>query len=184
MTESDEIQVWDPLVRACHWTLVVGFFTAYATEDLLDVHVWSGYLVLALVVLRTVWGFIGSRYARFSDFIYSPAAVLANLKEIVLFHPKRYLGHTPAGGAMVILLLLGLLGTTVTGVMLYGAAEHAGPLASAMTGISKDALEEPHELLANFTLVLIALHIVGVIVASFTHRENLVRSMLNGRKRV
>ena len=183
MNREDGVLVWDLGVRLSHWTTAVGFFVAYLTEDLLAPHVWSGYLVLALVVFRIVWGFVGSKYARFSDFVYPPSTVLTNLKEIVLAHPKRYLGHSPAGGAMVILLLSGLLGTIVTGVMLYGADQHAGPLAGAMSGVNKDLLKEPHEFLANLTLGLVGLHILGVIAASLTHKENLVRAMLTGRKR-
>ncbi len=184
MNREKDVVVWDPAVRVFHWAVVAGFIVAYLTEDLLTPHVWSGYLVLALVVFRIMWGFMGSTHARFGDFLYPPATVLANLKEIVLGHPRRYLGHSPAGGAMVVLLLLSLLGTTVTGVMLYGADQHAGPLAGSMSGVSKDLLKEPHEFLANLTLGLVALHVLGVIAASVAHKENLVRAMLTGRKRV
>ena len=182
MEQPNTVAVWDPAVRVFHWTTAVLFFVAYFTEDLLTPHVWAGYAVLVLVALRIVWGFVGPEHARFRDFTYPPSVVLANLKDILLAHPRRYLGHSPAGGAMVILLLAGLLATTVTGVMLYGASQHAGPLASAMQGISKRTLKEPHELLANITLGLAGLHIAGVIAASVMHRENLARAMLTGRK--
>ncbi len=183
MSREEGVLVWDLPVRVSHWTTACGFFVAYLTEDFLIPHVWSGYLVLALVLFRIAWGIVGSKYARFGDFVYGPSTVLTNLKDIVLAHPKRYLGHSPAGGAMVVLLLAGLLGTTVSGVMLYGADQHAGPLAGAMSGISKDLLKEPHEFLANLTLGLVGLHILGVIAASLTHKENLMRAMLTGRKR-
>ncbi len=183
MQGQNEVKVWDPLVRIVHWGLVVTFFTAYAIEEPEAIHVWVGYAVLVLALVRVVWGFVGTPHARFPDFVYGPGTVLGNLKDIVLMHPKRYLGHSPAGGAMVVLLLLGLLGTTVTGVMLYGADEHAGPLAGWMAGVSEHALEEPHEVLANVTLALVIVHIAGVIVASLTHKENLARAMITGRKR-
>ncbi len=184
MKRAEGVLVWDPEVRLFHWVTAMSFFVAYFTEDLLTPHVWAGYVVLALVVFRILWGFIGSEHARFRDFTYPPSAVLSNLKDIVLAHPRRYLGHSPAGGAMVLLLLLlFLLATTVTGVMLYGAGEHAGPLASAMIGINKRTLKEPHELLANITLGLVMLHIAGVIAAGVMHKENLARAMLTGRKR-
>src|SRR5512146_2385405 len=140
MTQGQsEVKVWDPLVRIVHWGLVVSFFTAYAIEEPEAVHVWVGYAVLALALVRVLWGLVGTPHARFSDFVYGPATVLGNLKDIVLMHPKRYLGHSPAVGAMAVLLLLGLLATAVTGVMLYGADEQAGPLAGWMTGVSEDA---------------------------------------------
>lgn len=183
MNRGNEIPVWDPAVRLFHWLVAAGFFVAYITEDLLTPHVWAGYVVLVLVLFRIVWGLVGPKHARFSDFAYPPGVILANLKDILFAHPKRYLGHSPAGGAMVIALLLGLLGTAVTGVMLYGADKHAGPLASAMSGVSKDLIEEPHEILANITLTLVVVHIIGVIVASVMHHENLARAMLTGRKR-
>ena len=115
MTESSEIRVWDPLVRFFHWSLVTAFFIAYLTEDdLLTVHSWAGYLIFSLLIIRLVWGFIGTRYARFSDFVYSPGNVIQFLKDTLHLRAKRYLGHNPAGGAMVILLIISLLMTTTT----------------------------------------------------------------------
>jgi cytochrome b len=187
MSEPSGIKVWDPLVRVGHWTLVAAFFTAWFSEDLLGLHVWAGYVVLAVAAVRVAWGFIGTRYARFSDFVRPPRAVWRNLRDIALMRPEHFAGHSPAGGAMVVALLLGLAATCVTGVALYGTAEGAGPLAGAMSGASgriEHWLEETHEFFANLTLWLVALHVVGVVLASFTHRENLVRSMLNGRKKI
>ena len=179
--------VWDLLVRVFHWVLVVGFFTAYLVEpEDSPAHVWAGYVVLALVLFRILWGFVGSRHARFSDFAYSPSAVLSYLKDAVRFRARRYLGHSPGGGAMVFLLLLALLATTVTGLMTYGADQHAGPLATWMAGMSEqdaESLEELHEVLANVTLGLVVLHLVGVVVASLSHHENLVKAMFTGYKR-
>lgn len=200
MERTNGIKVWDPLVRIFHWALVVAFVTAYATgEDLHEVHEWMGYTVLGLVVFRVVWGFVGPAHARFADFLQGPAEVLRNLKDVVLMHPKRYLGHSPAGGAMVILLLALLAATTVTGIITDEQRERAGPETAAATqpaahdsrGESKGAeddedspIEEVHEVLANVTLALVLLHILGVVLASFAHRENLVASMFSGRKRV
>ena len=187
MSATEQTQVWDPLVRILHWFLVVAFFTAYFVEPEDGViHVLAGYTVLGLVLIRVVWGFVGSEHARFSDFVYRPSVVLRYLADTVRFRAKRYLGHSPAGGAMVIVLLIALLATTVSGLVVYGADEHAGPLASWMAGVSDqtgDALEEVHEVMANATLTLVLLHVVGVAIASLSHRENLVRSMFTGRKR-
>ena len=185
-----ETTVWDPLVRAGHWLLFAGFFVAYLTEDdLLTVHVWAGYLVGAVVVVRVVWGFVGPRRARFADFVDRPAAALAYLAGLLRGQARRYLGHSPAGGAMVVALLVGLALTVATGLALYAEAENAGPLAGIVAARPAaglrggSVLEEAHELLANLSLLLVVLHVAGVALASFMHRENLVRAMLTGRKR-
>jgi cytochrome b len=200
------IRVWDVFVRLFHWSVAVGFFIAYFTEDgPLTLHVWAGYVVGALVVLRIVWGFIGPEHARFSSFIYPPGTVLRYLWDLLLGRARRYLGHSPGGGAMVLLLLIGLLGTVGTGLVLYGIEEKAGPLAplvssGSLSGQTQRALEqgdedyeaaegsgevweEFHEVLANVMLVLVFLHVAGVLLASYVHRENLTRAMITGRKR-
>jgi cytochrome b len=181
------LRIWDPLVRIFHWSLALAFALAYIVEDeLLDVHVWAGYLVLTLIAVRLVWGLIGSRHARFSDFVRGPRQVIGYLRDAVRLKAPRYLGHNPAGGAMVVALLLLLASTGLTGMALYGAQELSGPLAPMLSGASPalgEALEETHELLANLTLLFIALHLAGVLFSSLAHRENLVLSMFTGRKR-
>jgi cytochrome b len=182
-----EVRVWDPLVRIFHWSLVAAFATAFIVEDdLLGVHVWAGYLVLALVAVRLVWGLVGTRHARFSDFVRSPSTVLAYLGDALRLRAGRFLGHNPAGGAMVVALLLLVGATGLCGLALYGAQELSGPLAPLMSGLSPawgEALEETHEVLANLTLAVIVVHVAGVIFSSLSHRENLIWSMFTGRKR-
>ncbi len=186
MTESPQIKVWDPLVRFFHWALVSAFIIAYITEDdLLTIHSWAGYLILTLLSIRFVWGFIGTRYARFSDFAYGPTNIIQFLKDTLRLSAKRYLGHNPAGGAMVFLLMLSLLITTTSGVVLLGAEEHAGPVAhwfAQPESMWADVLEEVHEFFANFTLFLVFVHIAGVLVESLIHKENLVSAMISGFK--
>ena len=184
---TNQIKVWDPLVRVFHWSLVAAFATAFVVEDdLLGVHVWAGYLVLALIAVRLVWGFIGTRHARFSDFVRGPRQVIGYLGDAVRFNAKRYLGHNPAGGAMVVALLLLVALTGLSGMALYGAQELSGPLAPLLSGLPApwgEALEETHEVLANLTLACIVAHVAGVLFSSLSHRENLIGSMFTGVKR-
>ena len=186
MIKPSQIKVWDPVVRFFHWSLVSAFFIAYITEeDLLSVHTWAGYLIAGLLVIRIIWGFTGTHYARFSDFVHSPSTIIQFLKNTLALRAKRYLGHNPAGGAMVMLLIFSLLATTTSGILLLGAEEQAGPVAHWFTqagGFWGKALEELHEFFANFTLLLVFIHIAGVIVESLIHKENLVSAMLNGFK--
>lgn len=186
METEKRIVVWDPFVRIFHWGLVVAFFVAYITEeDLLTVHTLAGYVVLGLIVLRLVWGFIGSPHARFSDFTYSPASIRKFITDTIFLRARRYIGHNPAGGAMVFLLLVSLLLTVFSGLAVYGA-EGEGPLAFMLAGSGEtieEIFEEIHEFFANFTLLLVFIHVSGVVIESFIHRENLVASMMHGYKR-
>ena len=207
MTTSNEIKVWDPLVRIFHWSLVAAFTIAYLSEDdWQSLHVWAGYTVAGLVAFRLLWGFVGSEHARFRDFVFSPATVFGYIKDLVALRAKRYIGHNPAGGAMVIALLISLAATTLTGMQLYAVEENRGPFAAiTVEGISpigtamadedeyeygegregkegEELWEELHEFFANFTLLLVFLHIAGVVVSSFAHGENLPRAMVTGKK--
>lgn len=184
---ADLVAVWDPLVRLFHWSLAAGFLVAYLTEDdLLAVHVWAGYVLLGLISIRLLWGLVGPRYARWKDFIKSPAETLGYLRDAVRFSTTRHIGHNPAGGAMVVALLLTLAATGVSGLALYGTQELSGPLAPLVSGLPAHwghLLENIHEVLANLTLLLVAVHLAGVALSSLEHRENLVRSMITGKKR-
>ena len=184
MTPIPQAYVWDPFVRIFHWGLVAAFAVAYLTEDdLLDVHVWAGYIVGGLILARLVWGFTGPRHARFSDFVSGPGTSIRYIRDMLLFRGERHLGHSPGGGAMVILLLILIAATVVTGLIVYGGEEQAGPLAGSVSGATAENLEDVHELLANVTLGFVAVHILAVIYASVVYRENLVRSMVTGYKR-
>lgn len=172
-TPPAEVAVWDIFVRMFHWSLVVGFAIAWITADEWDnLHQWAGYAASALIAMRIVWGFVGSKHARFSDFVRSPAEVFSYLADILRGGERRYLGHNPAGGAMVVALLLGICGLGLSGWLMT---------TDAMWGVKW--IKEVHEIIANIVLGLVALHIAGVVFASFSHRENLVRAMITGRKR-
>lgn len=190
MEKAGDIKVWDLFVRVFHWTLVVGFFTAYLIEDeMLGLHVWAGYLIFSLVVLRIVWGLLGSAHARFGDFVHGPGEVFRYVKQVITLRAPRHIGHNPAGGAMIVLLLMSLVLISLSGMVLYGAETQTGLLGdiAATLGVTgeqgAEALEEVHEFFANLTLVLVVIHVSGVLFESLLHGENLVRSMLTGRKR-
>ncbi len=186
--KESQVKVWDLLVRGFHWSLATSFLVAYLTEDdYLSIHVWAGYTIIALVTIRLIWGFIGTRYARWSDFVKPPSEVIQYLKDAVNFKAARHIGHNPAGGAMVVALIISLLATTISGLAVYGGQELSGPMASMLSGIPESwahTLEEIHETLANLTLLLIFLHLAGVAFASIQHHENLVRSMITGFKNI
>lgn len=167
------VRVWDPVVRIFHWGTAGLFVLAYATGDEIEwLHLAAGYGIVALLVLRVIWGVIGSRHARFSDFVRGPRQVRAYLADMARLRAARHIGHNPAGGAMVIALMLMLTGIGVSGHLMT-----TDPFWGA------EWMEELHEALVHAVLVLIALHVVGVIVTSLEHGENLVGAMITGRKR-
>lgn len=185
MESPQLIKVWDLPLRIFHWLLVAGFFIAYLTEDeLLNVHVWAGYLVLALIIFRLIWGFISNNeYARFTNFLCSSAKSFAYLKDVIALKANRYLGHNPAGAAMIAMLIVSLLITVASGLIVYAADQNLGPLAGMVDTSNEKFWEEVHEIAANSTLALIFVHVAGVIFESVIHRESLVKAMLNGYKK-
>ncbi|MCK5640611.1 MAG: cytochrome b/b6 domain-containing protein [Gammaproteobacteria bacterium] len=184
---STEVRVWDPLVRIFHWTLVVSFIAAYLSGDEIEwLHTNAGYIILGLLCIRIVWGIIGSQYARFSDFVYSPAIVKAYLKDLFKLQATRYLGHNPAGGYMVVTMMILLLLTTLSGMTLYGIDEGEGPFSNLHTASHfwEEVFEEIHEFFSNLTLLMVFIHILGVMLSSALHNENLTRAMASGKKSV
>ncbi len=180
---ANRVLVWDLSLRIFHWLLVAAFIVAYLSEDdWLTVHVWAGYTVGGLLLFRLVWGFIGGRYARFSDFLCSPWTAWCYLRQALALKARRYLGHNPAGAWMIVMLLLALLLTTVSGLAVYAADQGAGPLRGWVNPRYEELWEEVHEVSANFTLALVIFHVLGVLLESFVHGENLVRAMWHGYK--
>jgi cytochrome b len=174
---------WDPLVRLFHWSLVVFFFLAYILEgDWLSLHTHAGYTVALLVMFRLVWGAIGSKHAQFRDFVASPHSVISYLQQLASGETPPRRGHDPAGAVMILALLLCLTLVTLSGMSLY-ALEGSGPLAG--TSVSRwpgPLLEQVHGFLADLTVVLVGLHVLGVLVISWRHRENLIKAMFTGGK--
>lgn len=170
------ILVWDWPTRLGHWLMAACFVTAYVTGDSEEwrlVHVMAGGGLAGIIVFRLLWGFIGSRHARFIDFIDTPLAAWGYLKSQLTDQPQHFTGHNPAGGyAVLFLLVLGLF-AVMTGWPLY---QELGE------GWAEEVLEELHEGVVNFMLFIVLVHLAGVAVGSFAHRENLPRAMLTGFK--
>lgn len=185
MPATNSIAVWDPLVRVFHWTLVVAFAFAFVTgDDWTQPHTMAGYAIGVLVAVRLVWGFVGTRHARFSDFVHGPRAVRDYFSELLSGTAPRDLGHNPAGGAMIVLLLAMLVLTVLSGLALEATETATGPLAGLIprSYFWQEFYEEGHEVGANFTVLLVAIHISAVLLSSWLHGENLVRAMITGRK--
>jgi cytochrome b len=169
---TQRVLVWDVPTRLFHWLQVLAFSAAYLTafsERMRNYHVALGYILLGLLVFRLLWGFIGTRYARFGSFLFNPKEIVVYLLAMARRKPAHYLGHNPAGSVSVWLLLgLGLF-VCVTGVL-------------ALQDDASDLVVEMHAISTNIMLGLIVLHLIGVLVSSILYRENLVRSMLTGFK--
>ncbi|MFS8044093.1 cytochrome b/b6 domain-containing protein [Xanthobacter sp. AM33] len=169
----DTVPVWDPLVRLFHWTVVLGIIlNSFALEGGKSAHRYVGYVIAAALAVRIVWGVIGSRHARFSNFVTSPWAVLSHLRAVVARRDRRYVGHNPAGGAMA-LALMGL----ITLACLTGWMQTL----DIFWGV--EWVQEAHEITANLILAMAAVHVLSAIAESVVHRENLPLAMITGRKR-
>lgn len=166
-----EVRIWDLFVRVFHWGTVALFATAFLSSDDKWLHEPVGYALLALVLARIVWGFSGGRYARFASFVASPAGVLRYLRLLRAGTAPRHLGHNPAGGAMIVLLLAMLIVVAGSGWMTETDRWFGVPW-----------VDHLHHLSAHLLLVLVGIHVLGVVVSSVLHRENLVRAMITGRK--
>lgn len=167
------ITVWDPLVRLFHWSLVVSFAVAWlSADDLADLHEWAGYTAAALIALRLVWGVVGSNYAQFRQFVRSPGTIMNFVRALWRRQEPRYIGHNPLGSLMILALIAAMTITALTGWM-YTLDAFWG----------EEWVEETHEAVANLMLGMVAIHITGVMYASYVHKENLVRAMFTGKKR-
>ena len=177
--------IWDLLVRVFHWALAVFFLLAYSLAgSRLSLHVHVGYTVGLLVLFRIIWGVIGSDPARFANFLVTPQKSLRYLLEMVSGSSVHFLGHNPAGAAMIVALLSCLLATTLSGIALF-ALEGSGPLANTFVATWPGGLlANVHDLAADICLVLVILHVFGVFISSVFNKENLIKSMITGKKKI
>lgn len=169
---NDTVKVWDPLIRVFHWLLAGCFIAAFLVEEGETAHRWLGYTMLALVAIRIVWGFVGSRHARFTDWVRGPRTVARYLRERAAGRTRRHLGHNPAAAVMILTLLAGVAVVATTGWL---------QTTDRFWGV--EWVEEVHELTAYGMLGLVGLHALAAVVESFHYRENLIAALIHGRKR-
>jgi cytochrome b len=184
---ADSVKVWDRFLRFFHWTLVLCFATAFVSGEIhaSTIHVLMGYVLCVLLAARVYWGFKGSEYARFKAFIYPIREALEYLRSMLKGNPRHYYGHNPAG-ALMVFTMFGLLALIfVSGLLTLGTIDFEGPLAFLANRVSDDlsyVFRHLHEFLPHVALGLVVLHLLGVLVGSIQHKENLVRAMLTGKK--
>jgi cytochrome b len=180
----NRVKVWDLAVRASHLlfgVLVLGAFLTADEDESTPLHARLGLLLLGVVLFRLVWGVVGTRHARFTDFVRPPREVLAALREMVRGAPRHFLGHNPVGAVMVVALLAAMLVVTLTGVVISLGPEWSGPL--ALSKGAAHAVKEVHEAAAWSLPVLLALHVAGALVSSVLEKQNLLWGMVTGYKR-
>lgn len=171
-TRKHRIRVWDAVVRSSHWMMAGGFAIAWLSaesERLQLVHIAAGSIVFAVALFRILWGIIGSRHARFSQFVRGPGAAWDYLKRLFSMRPSHTTGHNPAGGLAILALLALALLAPLSGWLTYQ---------QVMDGL----FSELHEGLASIMLFVIVIHLAGVFIGSLLHGENLVSAMVNGWK--
>ncbi len=189
VVESDAIehrQVWDLPVRLFHWTLVTAFIASYVTNKLgiayFKYHVWCGYTVIVLVCFRILWGFVGTRHARFRNFVRGPVATGRYLLGLMRGRGRRYPGHNPLGALMVLALLLTLLAQALTGLFANDEIVNTGPLYGYVSNARSLWLTSLHRLLFDWIFAAVVIHVLAVLAHHIARKEKLVRAMLTGRK--
>lgn len=167
------VRVWDPIVRIFHWTVALGVFANLTVlRNLETQHIYVGYVIVAALLVRLVWGFVARGHARFASFVPTPRALLGYIRLLLKGREPRYLGHNPAGAAMMV-ALMGLVSIIGLTGWLMGTDRFWGVR----------WVEVVHETSANVLIVAALLHVVGAIVESVRHKENLPLSMVTGTKR-
>jgi cytochrome b len=182
------VLIWDLPTRIFHWLLVLGVATSYLTGGeegwLFVVHTASGYLIAVLLLFRLIWGLIGSPRSRFRDFVHGRRTVADYVRSLLALRPPRYIGHNPLGGWMVILMLIVLSITMVTGLFSGEEGEGAGLLFPWIAAPGSEGLAEVHEVFANIIVILAVIHVCGVLADWWLTRENLVSAMIFGSKQL
>jgi cytochrome b len=181
---SRAVVVWDGPIRLFHWLAAALVAAAYATWRLnwMNWHGRVGDALLALLLFRLLWGVFGSETARFSRFVVSPPTVVRHLKLSLLREPDRQVGHNPAGGWMVLLLLVLLLAETLTGLYVANDIADVGPLTEVVPARVADAIDAAHAIVWDLLLAAIVLHVLAIVAYAAAKGQNLLHPMVSGRK--
>ncbi|ONG47741.1 hydrogenase [Pseudoroseomonas deserti] len=181
-----KVKVWDGWVRAGHWLLagLIGLSWWSAETGRMELHLTSGYLILSYLLFRLAWGFLGSETARFRQFLRSPLAALGHLGHLFRREPDREIGHNAAGGWMVLALLAVLLAQAGSGLFADDDILTRGPLAGFVSGETSYFLTTLHGWTFNLILALVGLHVAVVLLYALAKRQDLVRPMVTGSKRL
>lgn len=183
------MKVWDAVIRLFHWTLVAGLVTAYISGEVhaSEIHVLTGYALCVLLAIRAYWGFKGSEYARFRSFIFPASETRAYVRSMFEGHPGHYFGHNPAGALSVFALLATVALLLITGLATLSVIDFEGPLlfmANLVSDETSYSIRHIHEFIPTVGLALVAFHLMGVVAGSIQHRENLVKAMITGKKKL
>jgi len=182
---NNTVRIWDLPVRINHWLVVLSFSIAFLTHDsdrFLFFHILNGYIFGLLIIFRLIWGVTGTQYAKFNSFNFSLGSGINYLKGLMNGTAMRYIGHNPAGGwAIFIILTLGFL-LVLTGIIVEAGEENYGIFAPYVPYSLAQVVRGPHEIIAFLLLAIVAIHVIGVISESVFHKENLVWSMISGNK--
>jgi len=177
MKENKKTRVYDWPTRIFHWLFAFLFLGAYLIVKIADdenplftLHMMAGLTIAFILVLRVIWGFTGTSYARFSSFKMNPIEFIQYLKDAIITKTRRYLGHNPASSYAAVVMFTCAAGLAITGIMMTGGNE-------------SDFYEETHELLANIFLITVIAHVGGIIYHNIKHRDSLWSSMIDGKKK-
>ena len=180
------VLVWDLPTRLFHWLLVITVGTSFLTGkmggNVMQYHEWSGFVILALLLFRVAWGFVGSRESRFATFIRDPATVFHYAKSFLHRNSPPYLGHNPLGGWSIVAMLLALFIQAATGLFANDNIATEGPLYLWVSRETSDWLTGIHKLNQQIIIVLVSIHLLAVLFHLFFKGENLVTPMITGIK--
>lgn len=190
------IHVWDPMVRIGHWTLVLCFGAVYFYSDKFPLHVYAAYVIMAYMLFRIAWGFLGPRAARFSAFVFRPSVVIRYGVDSLVGHPRHTISHNPLGGIMIIMIILSMLSCGVLGMMLYSAGQEMGFLGDMVPSDWEEewltfsvaghhvtlGLKQLHQWSGNIAASLVVAHVLGNLWSTGIHRYRPVVGMITGVK--
>lgn len=190
------IRVWDPMVRIGHWLLVLCFGAVYFYSDKFPLHVYSAYVIMAYMLFRVVWGFVGPPAARFSAFLFRPSVVIRHGIDSLVGHPRHTISHNPLGGLMIVMMMASMLASGVLGMMLYSAGQEMGPLQNMVPSHWEEewfgfslfghqitlGLKQVHHWLGNVSASLVVAHFLGNLWSTGIHRYRPVVGMITGVK--